>query len=1055
MNYLADNKKTFFDSFSEQFNSVLTEQKNKAINEQNALKNKTEQERERLKREYQNTQSTIIETQDKCKRDLTETLNRELAKWQQFARQSVVLMPPYKTTKANNVHCLYLQNDEIPTLKDLRKEQEERIFLPALPVGMKGINVDDTQYYLPVYADWQGKNDDKQANFYITYDETSAEQAYNLHKAMFIRMLAAFTTGNISFTCINPNNQPQCGSYWIKRLLEETISDATKRETMAEQLFCTKNYAFCDDNEIKERMLSLQNRITNCAKQLNCNSWREYNQNNKEITIPYEVVLVYEPFVKNRLASWHESMQELICNGYKAGIYFIVIQGNKNNSILADQRANAWTNSGWEKIFHEHFIEIECTEGKKGICALHTQQGGDDNFSNITLTDWGYPAPNDLFPITDEVPQDGLFKDLLTKMVDNFEAVLNKRAEKRQTPLQKWIVPPYKYAWDNKIEVPIGRVNGKTEHYFCLNEDTKVHSFIVGGTGSGKSVLLEDIIVGATAKYHPDSLQLYLCDFKGANTFSPYSQLPHVRYTIRDHEKAVQYAMLHELLAEMRRRNKLFGKDGENQNTLSEYNNRRHNEKDKLPMILIIYDEFQNFFTKGSEGTSSDLNKNIKDTLIAFEKEGRSAGIHIIKATQSIDGIESIFYAGQNNYVLKSKSDAIGNILSNNKAEVLDVLNTKWVTAAYQEGDTLFYTELYMLPRGEDENGKSKKDIFVEEIKNKARNATDIDKFVHAEYPSTELPPIYRYAEETLPSETTSSKEIGINLFGTKTIGVKLRSNVLIAGNMSTSSKELSLRIFFGLLRNTLESADQVYLFTTWAKQREDFEGMDQLYKLLDTNRITLCEDTDETRCLSVLQKIKAEFERRQESPDRHAVFPPIYVYILDYNSIDTFRRSQFQNIISEFLKYGKNLDIYTTIHYTDDISKDRAQQFDVQIFQQGVKTTDIADLWTLADDYGKKETAKVLLKVGVDVQLIWPFLLPDIDDKLFTVVPKNAIVQESAIEFVKRESNKEEQETSAIGNIANENLSQHPTTFMEHSFEIPLDENGKRDFRNSYRRRR
>jgi len=152
------------------------------------------------------------------------------------------------------------------------------------------------------------------------------------------------------------------------------------------------------------------------------------------------------------------------------------------------------------------------------------------------------------------------------------------------------------------------------------------HLLIAGTTGSGKSVMLNSIILSFLYKASPEEVRLLLIDPKRVE-FMPYEGLPHliIPKVITDVPKASN--ALTWALDEMERRFSLFAdarvKD------IGEYNTMRDvvlAKKKKMPYIVIIIDEFSDFIMQGK--------KEIEDKIVRLGQKARAAGIHLILATQ-------------------------------------------------------------------------------------------------------------------------------------------------------------------------------------------------------------------------------------------------------------------------------------------------------------------------------------------------------------------------------------------------------------------------------------
>lgn len=150
---------------------------------------------------------------------------------------------------------------------------------------------------------------------------------------------------------------------------------------------------------------------------------------------------------------------------------------------------------------------------------------------------------------------------------------------------------------------------------------TEIPHLLIGGTtGSGKSVCLHDIILSMTIKYTPDELGLYIIDDK--NSLSVYKDLPHVKATAFSKEEISPITdKLRTLLYE---RKKALGSQ-----EIDDWNSEH---KEKLPHILIIFDEADTILKRGSSTTNvTSIARGIVEETAA---EGRSLGIHVILASQ-------------------------------------------------------------------------------------------------------------------------------------------------------------------------------------------------------------------------------------------------------------------------------------------------------------------------------------------------------------------------------------------------------------------------------------
>lgn len=226
---------------------------------------------------------------------------------------------------------------------------------------------------------------------------------------------------------------------------------------------------------------------------------------------------------------------------------------------------------------------------------------------------------------------------LLKTCVDYINSEAEKKEEARivTQDIDALGVTPYESLGD-VIELPVG-VSGKREINFRMDLVSHVHSFIIGQSGSGKSVFLHNVIGSAIMKYAPEDLELYLLDFKlGGVEFNRYQGVKHVKAMLVDNsDQQITLEILRELRERMAERGKLLRNAGVS--NLSEYN--KLHPDSKLPHVLLVADECHEMFKQDSS-IPRNISNAISDIVIKIAKEGRSQGVHLILATQTLSGTE-------------------------------------------------------------------------------------------------------------------------------------------------------------------------------------------------------------------------------------------------------------------------------------------------------------------------------------------------------------------------------------------------------------------------------
>ncbi len=182
-----------------------------------------------------------------------------------------------------------------------------------------------------------------------------------------------------------------------------------------------------------------------------------------------------------------------------------------------------------------------------------------------------------------------------------------------------------------EVSVPVGwDINHKEVCFEIGNEQN--HTLICDHSGSGKSNFLHVLIQNLAFYYAPNEVQLFLLDYKEGVEFNAYvadTPLEHARLVSVASSVSYGITFLKWLCDEMQKRAELFKQF--NVKDLSDY--RKH---EKMPRLIVVIDEFQVLFsdnsTKGKESVERSLN-----TLL---KKGRSYGVHLVLATQTMRGGE-------------------------------------------------------------------------------------------------------------------------------------------------------------------------------------------------------------------------------------------------------------------------------------------------------------------------------------------------------------------------------------------------------------------------------
>jgi S-DNA-T family DNA segregation ATPase FtsK/SpoIIIE len=153
------------------------------------------------------------------------------------------------------------------------------------------------------------------------------------------------------------------------------------------------------------------------------------------------------------------------------------------------------------------------------------------------------------------------------------------------------------------------------------------HSLVAGATGSGKSVLIQALLLDIAATNPKELAQIILIDPKMGVDYAPLADLPHMRDEIvTTKEKAAE--VLEALVQEMEDRYRAFAKA--RARDLPTYNSKVSAEE-RLPMVFLIHDEFADWMLDDAYKAA------VGAAVQRLGVKARAAGIHLIFAAQRPD----------------------------------------------------------------------------------------------------------------------------------------------------------------------------------------------------------------------------------------------------------------------------------------------------------------------------------------------------------------------------------------------------------------------------------
>ncbi len=417
-------------------------------------------------------------------------------------------------------------------------------------------------------------------------------------QSVMLRMLANTPPGKLRFTFIDPVGIGQNVASFL------ALGDHDK------SLINQKPWT--EPGDIEQRLTELTSHMERVISNLLRNKYatlNNYNAEQRAVAEAFRFLVIFDfPCGFSKAAA--DRLLTIIRNGQRCGVYTLIIRDVSKDEIAP---------------YGFNLNELDKV---------------------ASIIEWGPQGvtwqDKDLFDaqvLPDLPPGDELFNDIIHKA-----GTTSKEAMKIEVPFADMLkqagLDGANIIWKNEsstandIRVPLGPGKAGQLQYLTLGGNGTTHSgLVIGKPGSGKTKLMHVLITGLALTYPPHEIELYLIDFKGGVGFKPYAQnsLPHAKVIAIQSDREFGLSVLQKLSAEMTRRMDLFRNAG-GVESVAAYRNRASAD-DVLPRILLIADEFQEFFAN-----EDSVAEQARSLLTQLVKQGRQFGIHLILVTQTLAG---------------------------------------------------------------------------------------------------------------------------------------------------------------------------------------------------------------------------------------------------------------------------------------------------------------------------------------------------------------------------------------------------------------------------------
>ncbi|MFN4242465.1 MAG: FtsK/SpoIIIE domain-containing protein [Tepidisphaerales bacterium] len=437
-------------------------------------------------------------------------------------------------------------------------------------------------------------------NLMVDFDRGGREAALSVLRATMSRLLLGMPPGRVRLTMFDPVG------------LGKTFAGFMHLADYDEQL--TGPRIWSETEAIERRLADLTEHMETVIQKYLRNEFDTidaYNAQAGELAEPYRFLVVAD-FPTGWSAEALRKLGSVLTSGARCGVHVLLardVRVSLERRVLEDIRAAVTP------------LEVEAGD------AAEVLRWKDEVFGRFPLR-------------ADAEPSDAALTALCRAVGEGA-----RRANRVEVDVAAVLPPPeQRWTWSSAEEfrVPLGRSGATRLQYLRLGRGVSQHALLAGKTGSGKSTLLHVLVTAASLWYPPDEVEFYLIDFKKGVEFKTYvdGRLPHVKAVAVESDREFGLSVLQRLDAELTRRGELFRRAGVQD--ISAYRaavsvagraDERSGGREKLPRVLLVVDEFQEFFSEDDK-----LAQEAAALLDRLVRQGRAFGMHVILGSQTLGG---------------------------------------------------------------------------------------------------------------------------------------------------------------------------------------------------------------------------------------------------------------------------------------------------------------------------------------------------------------------------------------------------------------------------------
>ncbi len=679
-----------------------------------------------------------------------------------------------------------------------------------------------------------------------------------------LRAVTSVPAGNLNVTIIDPEGLGKQFS-WIMSLADVDPSLVNHR-VWTQPLHISEQLANAARHVEDIIQQSLRNRFANLI---------EYNKSAGPMAVPYRLIVWSNfPFGLDD-HSW-QSLCSIMSSGGKCGV----------GVILQVSDTYVWPTFAERSKLDEFGLRLK-------LAALPSQvvdSIASDPSVAITID---HPELSMYRVLPEQPPSEERIQAIMEHQVAS-----TLHLGKRVVPFESIEIPLTEQQMTTSAEglsIPLGISDAGRVQSLKLGMGTAQHVLIAGKTGSGKSSLLHTLITSAAMKYSPEQLRLVLLDFKKGVEFQVYAEtmLSHADIIGIESKREFGVSTLAYLDRVLHARGEAFRQWGVQDLPSLAKKYPQHG----LPRILVLIDEFQELFVEDDK-----LSQQASMLMDRIVRQGRSFGIHLILASQTLGGAyslprttlsqmairialhcdssdamlilsedntaaERLRHSGQAIY-----NDAGGRFESNSNFQVAYVEKNAQV-------ERLVGLKKYPIPHSPTTNVLGRQIVFEGHKPAIWDEASIAMAMADLQMDDASLPMIL-------------GESVSIDPPIIKSLSRNAGRNVMVVGQDESSAAALlaSLVAGFSYLAPTMNrSSDQPSVVLLDGSRNED-ESLRSLIGQLANNK-RLVQIADVRSIVSTMEAIKIELDRRSAAPDQ--AYPSMLVAVVNISRFRELRRSE------------------------------------------------------------------------------------------------------------------------------------------------------------------